>query len=238
MMVCAILSLILAFAGILRTTRASKCNQAGKHCVTIIIYQSAKPCRYGCFIFYVTVGNQSSLCKKCPEYDLANGTASYRDLLDNARGEGSLAIFACNAGYQLSGAPNATCKEGNWIGAIATCEEIDECHGVDCGGLSKCVDGVGQYTCECADGWSGGGVNTICEKGICQCTGNQGYWQARNTKVNGEYKIGYNFGPTYGEYCAAHDMEQYDPSDPETEKFREMWYASGAGNTRKNMSSN
>ena len=185
------------------------------------------------FHFYVTVGNQSSLCKECPEYDLANGTASYRDLLDNARGEGSLAIFTCNDGYQLSGTEYATCKEGNWAGAIATCEEIDECNGVDCGGLSKCVDGVGQYTCECADGWSGGGVNRTCEKGICKCTGNEGYWEAAHTMVDGKMKVGYDHGPTYGEHCAAHDIEQYDANDPDKAWALEMWYANRAASKRK-----
>ena len=40
--------------------------------------------------------------------------------------------------------------------------EIDECKNVVCGGESKCHDGVGNFTCECAPGWAGGGENTLC----------------------------------------------------------------------------
>ena len=31
--------------------------------------------------------------------------------------------------------------------------EVDECKNVVCGGVSKCIDGVGTFTCECAPGW-------------------------------------------------------------------------------------
>ena len=41
--------------------------------------------------------------------------------------------------------------------------EADECANVTCGGQSKCSGRNGNFSCECADGWTGGGENQICE---------------------------------------------------------------------------
>ena len=37
-----------------------------------------------------------------------------------------------------------------------------------CGGESKCIDGLNQFICKCAPGWTGGGVNKVCV-GECEC---------------------------------------------------------------------
>ena len=140
-----------------------------------------------------------------------------------------MAIFSCNTGYQLSvtGAGNSSaCRQGRWIGAIQSCVDIDECDGIDCGGLSICKNGVGKYTCECAKGWSGGGVNQICEKGHCKCTGNQGFWKAETKIVDGKVKMAYDWGSNYGASCVAHDIKDYDPNDPEDTWKLEPWYTS------------
>ena len=117
-----------------------------------------------------------------------------------------------------------TCRGGQWTGADPKCEDIDECDGVDCGGSSNCTNSIGKYICECAEGWSGGGINKTCEKGYCKCTGNKGYWKAQRTVVNGEIYVGYNHGENYGEKCLAHDIQAYEPDDPDTAYHQEPWY--------------
>ena len=51
-------------------------------------------------------------------------------------------------------------------GVHTVCEDVNECDidGVprDCGGDSSCANGLNQYTCNCAAGWTGGGINTVC----------------------------------------------------------------------------
>ena len=230
----ATLLLFVVVVGTCLTTCAGECNPKGN----VTIYRSAEIMQMCLFLFCFAVGTgtNSSSCKKCAEYNLTHGTASYSDPLENnfgPREEGSQAVFACDAGYQLSGARNVTCREGNWIGAIPTCEDIDECNSVDCGGSSECVDGIGKYTCECAEGWFGGGINTKCEKPRCECTGNKGYWKARTTTVNGQIKFGYDHGPTFGEVCAAHDKDKLYENDPTTAWSLEKWYANGVDNKRK-----
>ena len=110
--------------------------------------------------------------------------------------------------------------------STSTTHDIDYCDGIDCGGPSICTNGIGKYTCECAEDedWFGGGVNKICEKTLCTCTGNGGYWQASNTIDDGDIKIGYDWGPAYGESCAAHEEEFY-ADNPEELWMLEPWYA-------------
>ena len=102
---------------------------------------------------------------------------------------------------------------------------IDHCTDVECGGESKCINGIGNYTCECVDGWSGGGVNATCEKG-CECTGNKGYWKADNRVVEGEVIVGYNYGAGYGNKCEAHDVSRHPATDgkPVEAWVKEPWY--------------
>ena len=100
--------------------------------------------------------------------------------------------------------------------------DIDYCNGIDCGGPSICTNGIGKYTCECAEDWFGGGVNKTCETAQCACTGHQGYWKAGSTVVDGQLKGSYDHGETYGESCAAHDE---DPTKPEDVWRLERWYA-------------
>ena len=184
--------------------------------------------------YFSVIGNwtNSSHCKRCPEYVIPHGTTAYTNPKDNnfgPRQEGSQAIFSCDSGYQLSGSGYMTCKKGQWSGAIPGCEDIDECKDVDCGGKSKCTNGIGKYICECAKGWTGGGVNKTCELGHCKCTGNKGYWKAERQMVNGVFKLGYDHGPSYGEKCAAHDIEDSLTGDHDFQiANREPWYANEA----------
>ena len=142
--------------------------------------------------------------------------------------EGSQAIFICDTGYRLLGSKNLTCREGQWTGVIPSCD-LDECHDIVCGGLSKCIDGIGEYTCECAKGWHGGGVNQRCLEGDCQCTGNQGYYNSESLIVDGRAKIGYNYGETFGNFCFKHDEEIDYGKDKKVNEthpwIHEPWYA-------------
>ena len=104
----------------------------------------------------------------------------------------------------------------------------DFCAGVDCGGPSNCTNGVGHYTCECAPGWHGGGVNKKCEKGHCKCTGNKGYWKYRSVRVDGKIKMGYDYGEKFGDYCYKFDEKKYDKNHPKAQEHQwmlEPWYA-------------
>ena len=70
---------------------------------------------------------------------------------------------ACNDGYVL----NAD---------SASCDDVDECSGVDCGPGGACTEAdgetvAGQYTCTCAAGHEGGGVNTPCQ--VTRCAENE-----------------------------------------------------------------
>ena len=108
---------------------------------------------------------------------------------------------------------------------MPTCVDIDECDGIDCGGSSNCTNGIGKYICECAEGWHGGGVNKICELGYCKCTGNQGYHTSPNMVVDGDIKVGYDFGPAYGDYCKAWDDDEGNRDAFGHQSSREPWYA-------------
>ena len=45
----------------------------------------------------------------------------------------------------------------------------DDCVGVVCGGGGTCTDAVREFTCRCAPGWQGGGVNAVCtDKNECE----------------------------------------------------------------------
>ena len=72
----------------------------------------------------------------------------------------------------------------------------------------------GNYVCECAEGWNGGGVNQKCEEGYCKCTGNQGFAKADDVKFGGRVLVeGYDYGDDYGNYCAKFDERHYDGDD-------------------------
>lgn len=85
--------------------------------------------------------------------------------------------FACNAGYELTGASSTTCTvNGTWSNASPTCREINECtEGVNsnpgtpaCNATGNvCTNTVGSWQCSCnvADGWRGTtrlGQNAAC----------------------------------------------------------------------------
>ena len=141
------------------------------------------------------------------------------------RQEGSQAIFTCNAGYNFFNASNGnrTCAGGRWTGEIPRCvrqssrqsTDIDQCAGIKCGGPSKCKNGIEKYTCECAEGWSGGGVNKTCERGYCECTGNKGDYQAEDQLIEGHVKEGYEYEASYGNKCGKHHQKKLHPRNPE-----------------------
>ena len=179
-----------------------------------------------------TATTATTLKAFCDEHDFLQGNISYTDPADRSFGprqEGSQAVFKCDPGYQLSHNNAVTCKEGHWTGAMPSCVDIDECAGVDCGGnSSNCTNGVGQYTCECAPGWHGGGVNKKCEEGHCKCTGNKGYWKYKSVRVDGKLKLGYDYGEKFGDYCYKFDKKDYDENHPNAQEHQwmlEPWYA-------------
>ena len=168
-----------------------------------------------------------SSCAECTEYVLVHGKVAYTNPMGIDSGpkqEGSEATFTCNDGYELLGPSKMPCKDGEWSGNKPSCV-VDKCHGIDCGGPSNCVNGIGNYTCKCAEGWSGGGVNQVCEKGYCKCTGNAGYWRSGSLVVEGKLRAGYDYGETYGAQCAFHDIKDFNPEDPLTYWAGESWYA-------------
>ena len=66
---------------------------------------------------------------------------------------------ACNAGFSGDG---------------STCADIDECAGVICENGGTCTHGVGvanDYTCTCAAGYEGGGLNSTTCTDINECAG-------------------------------------------------------------------
>ena len=48
--------------------------------------------------------------------------------------------------------------------------DVDECAWTRCGGTSQCVNGQNKYSCNCSDGWEGGGDNNRCVD-IDECDG-------------------------------------------------------------------
>lgn len=187
-----------------------------------------------CFCF---LGNKTdvSFCKTCPLIDLNHGETSYTDPTSadfGPRQEGSQVNFVCDGGYALSHSGNSvTCREGEWAGAIPTCV-VDHCADVYCGGESECINSNWEYTCECAEGWSGGGVNATCQKGICECSGNKGYWRSDSIIVDGTVKVGYNYGAEYGNKCIQHDLPNSTDQESKDKRKKpwvhEPWYVHSA----------
>lgn len=70
-----------------------------------------------------------------------------------------LLLFAVVVGQAEAAAPAAAASTKNSASSNGVVD-IDECG--PCGGSSTCVNGANKYTCTCADGWVGGGVNTTC----------------------------------------------------------------------------
>ena len=69
----------------------------------------------------------------------------------------------------------ASTSGGNIERQTVSCADIDECGvlkeiGASCGGESRCINGLNHYTCECAEGWTGGGVSKKCDE-IDECDG-------------------------------------------------------------------
>ena len=63
--------------------------------------------------------------------------------------------------------------------------DIDECEGVVCGGASTCTNAHNRFSCECADGWTGGGDDEICTR---EWVGEDEYFCAE-----GDYIFGHGF---------------------------------------------
>jgi hypothetical protein len=73
---------------------------------------------------------------------------------------------ACDAGY--SGTLTWNASANSWSGS---CADIDECASSPCGVGGSCTNQVNQYSCSCAAGYGGGGVNNP-----CTCTPINGGW--------------------------------------------------------------
>ena len=69
----------------------------------------------------------------------------------------------------------------------------------------------GTWACECAEGYNGGGVEKICERGYCKCTGNQGFYKADDITYQGDILVkGYEYSADYGNHCGKHDEHSHD----------------------------
>jgi hypothetical protein len=73
---------------------------------------------------------------------------------------------ACDAGY--SGTLTWNASANGWSGS---CDDINECASSPCGAGGSCTNQVNQYSCSCAAGYGGGGVNNP-----CTCTPINGGW--------------------------------------------------------------
>ena len=149
--------------------------------------------------------------------------------------EGSHATFTCNDGYRLLGSSKMTCRDGEWGGGTKPTCDVDDCKALKdgCGGPSSCIDGIGNFTCKCAKGWSGGGVNQTCKRGKCRCTGNKGFWKAKERvveeklpsgRIRKQLYSGYDYSESYGMECAAHEIKHHKPDYPEDWMIPD-WYA-------------
>ncbi|XP_066275229.1 SCO-spondin-like [Branchiostoma lanceolatum] len=72
--------------------------------------------------------------------------------------------FTCPYGYvKTSGDGRKLCDNGRWRGNDIMCEDTDDCASVTCQNGGNCTDGIGGYTCDCAEGYEG----VHCETASC-----------------------------------------------------------------------
>ena len=98
-------------------------------------------------------------------------------------------------------------------------------------GYRLSVPGTDNSPTTCIGGrWTG--AIPSCEKGYCSCTGNRGYWKAKEGIIDWGAPKGkklekeYDYGENYGAYCATHDKKDYDPAQPKKDAWKlEPWYA-------------
>jgi len=76
--------------------------------------------------------------------------------------------YTCNEGFAMEATPSdvelispegaetsfsLTCQANGELTPPPACKNIDDCHGHSCGAHGTCVDQIGDYTCDCQDGF-------------------------------------------------------------------------------------
>ncbi|XP_061164208.1 von Willebrand factor A domain-containing protein 2-like isoform X4 [Saccostrea echinata] len=77
--------------------------------------------------------------------------------------KGKSVTYSCETGYKLVGNQQRTCQSDKiWSGRLPTCIFVKTCNSNPCQNGGNCIDGYNQYTCSCAQGYTG----VHCEKDI------------------------------------------------------------------------
>ena len=95
----------------------------------------------------------------CPEGYIGSGTVCDADMFDDCAPIPCLNGGICTDLGVLDF--ECDCDGTGFIGT--TCDSnINDCDGNPCDVGGSCSDGVNSFTCSCADGYAGGGLNTAC----------------------------------------------------------------------------
>lgn len=140
--------------------------------------------KYRCERGYKVVGEPLSNCEESGQWSgdvpqcvfvdcqtpppVTHGTVT---LASNATYYGTLALYACDANFELDGVSRRLCLEnGTWSSEAAICGEIqckppDAFHGVQVQVSTRSVGGVAQYTCPRGHNMLGNGTRVCLLKG-------------------------------------------------------------------------
>jgi len=103
----------------------------------------------------------------CPSSNLP--TALHAQVESRDYTLGTHATYSCNDGYAVAATAAATfeieCLRHGSFSAMSTCRNIDDCAGHSCGSNGRCIDGLGDYSCECEDGFE----ETVSDSGERMC---------------------------------------------------------------------
>lgn len=106
---------------------------------------------------------------------------------------GTRATYTCDEGHAVALTSASTfeveCLRSGFFSAMSTCRNIDDCVGHSCGSKGRCVDEIGDYSCDCEDGFEetvsdagekicgnindcgpgACGSNGACHQSMCEC---------------------------------------------------------------------
>jgi len=105
---------------------------------------------------------ESATCK-LPEMNIKHIQVAKRT--KNRYRTGQIIVLGCKVGYKGIGNGRVQCNEGKWTTTSFYCERIDYCVNATCKNSASCVNGLKNYTCSCAVGFTG----DLCEIDIDDC---------------------------------------------------------------------